>query len=357
MRRTPPPPPPERAETARLLGLIPHATGYYPGNQVYAFGCDAAGHPVTPVSMALSEDVAWGMGRDQGVARAVAEPLLDAVRAGGLVESVTVAAWDLPDLSIASLAFQAGCAAIKGGFRLLDFAEARGRRFRSRMPGRRLAAVDGEAAPAPPWYRTLPPRASDITRAGLVHRPAYSRQAALDSLASGPQVPPQALAAATRKYADLASSPGVADLMHDAGRRAVLDAAVRCRAGADAFPAGDTAWLHVLLASSPWAMEGALAQTEETPGRALAGQRQLWARVTAAANPGHAAGPACLLALTSLQTGITGLAGVALDRAGADCPGHVPATRLAAVMRDAAVTPAPHRGRPAVVPVPAPEIV
>jgi len=87
------------------------------------------------------------------------------------------------------------------------------------------------------------------------------------------------------------------------------------------------AWLALVLRSLR-VRDDAWARMDPSHRQAHA---RLWDDLTCRAQPGYAAAPACLLALTAWQDGRGALANIALDRALADTPGY----SMAQLLRDA----------------------
>ena len=93
------------------------------------------------------------------------------------------------------------------------------------------------------------------------------------------------------------------------------------------------AWLAVVLRRLR-IRDDAWARMDPTHHRA---HRRLWTDLTRRAQPGYAAAPASLLALTAWQAGDGAMANLALDRALADDPGY----RMALLLREALAAGAP----------------
>lgn len=313
-------PPPPGAPLGRILGLIPHRTGYVPSRKLYAIGHIGSCPAETAI---ITRTLPEAMGYSPAVTGRLAAHMIAHVRAGaqgGRVTGVTVAAYGLGD-QIESLAGDFAAAAMRQDVRLRDVIEVQDPHYRSRMP-------DGTARP---WMPVTPPSRSDITGLGLVAAPYPSREAALAAISGGP-LPASVMAAAWQRYRVLAARPGSPEAAARAAEEAVAGA-LRAHQGGSGPGSGQMAWLQVLL-TDPWALEAAMRQAEDAPGDAVAA-RELWAQVTASAGRGMAAGPACMLSYTSLQRGISGLAGVALERAETDQPGHPLAARLRKMLHGA----------------------
>src|SRR5207302_9893872 len=91
-------------------------------------------------------------------------------------------------------------------------------------------------------------------------------------------------------------------------------------------PAGGHAWLARVLTRLR-VRDDAWARMDPAHHDA---HRRLWADLIRRAQPGYAAAPACLLAVTAWQAGEGALANIALDRALADTPGY----SMALLLRD-----------------------
>jgi Domain of unknown function (DUF4192) len=309
-------PPVRISSLTGLLAVIPHLLGFAPTDSLVVVG---VGRSAGRVQVAFRYDLPNPP--DEGAAAAIAGHAV-AVLAREHVAIAVVVGYG-PGPQVTPLADAIRQAVPGAGVELRDVLRVHEGRYWSYLC-REPSCCPAEGVP---FDATGHPVAKLLSSMGQPVLPGRAALAATIAPLTGPEA--DAMAEATRRAERAASrliTRGGPHALDGPGLTAVRSAVQVYRDGGSITPAVGHAWLALVLTrlrirDDAWARMDPAHHTAH---------RRLWADLSRRAQPGYAAAPACLLAVTAWQAGEGALANIALDRALAATPGYT----MAQLLRD-----------------------
>jgi hypothetical protein len=295
------------SSVAGLLATIPYLLGFAPDNSLVVVGVTR----VDRVQAAFRYDLPDPP--DSAAAAEIAEHALSVLARHHL--TVAVAVGYGPGRLVTPLADALIAAAPGAGLWLRDVLRVEDSRYWSYL------CTDPGCCPAEGvlFDASSHPVSAALTAAGLLVLPGRNALAATIAPVTGAEA--EAMRQATQQAERAARRlivTGGWTAVERAGLTAVRASIGLYRDGGSVLPAIGFAWLALVLTRLR-IRDDAWARMD--PGHREA-HRRLWTDLVRRAQPGYAAAPASLLALTAWQGGDGALANLALDRALADTPGY-----------------------------------